>query len=101
MVIIPRKTQAVPKYCGVFRGLFRLMSDMIISDLSEQATEPSLFESSPEWCYELLPEDSDILEMEIWVYSSCFKTQGLVADKTLQHVVGFPLRKASEDSRGK
>ena len=81
MVIIPRKTQALPKHCGVFLGLFRLMSDMIISDLSEQAraTEPSLFESSPEWCDESLPADSDILEMEIWVYSSDVNAQRLSA----------------------
>ena len=79
MVIIPRKTQAVPKHCGVFRGLFRLMSDMIMSDLSEQATDPSLSESSQEWCDESLPADTDILEMEIWVYSSNVNAQRLSA----------------------
>ena len=79
MVIIPRKTQALPRICGIFRFLVGLMSD-IISDVWEPATEPSLSDkSSPRLCDESLPEDTDILGIEIWVYSSNVNAQRLSA----------------------
>ena len=93
MVIIPRKTQALPRVCGIFRFLVGLISD-IISDVWEPATEPSLSDkSSPRLCDGSLPENTDILGIEIWVYLSYFKAQGLVVGTPLQHVVGFPLVK--------